>query len=73
MMFVVRYKQDEQFSLQAHQYASTYIVDIPLNKRGRDYEGGGVRYVRYNCTVSADQIGTSLYFFIFVINVHVNP
>uniref|UniRef100_A0A1I7VBP6 procollagen-lysine 5-dioxygenase n=3 Tax=Loa loa TaxID=7209 RepID=A0A1I7VBP6_LOALO len=62
MMFVVRYKQGEQSSLQAHHDASTYTVDIPLNKRGRDYEGGGIRYVRYNCTVPADQIGYAAMF-----------
>ncbi|EJW87403.1 hypothetical protein WUBG_01688, partial [Wuchereria bancrofti] len=29
---------------------------------GRDYEGGGIRYARYNCTVSADQIGYAAMF-----------
>lgn len=57
MLFVLRYKQGEQSLLQTLNNVSTYTVDIPLNKRGRDYEGGGVRYVRYNCTVLADQIG----------------
>uniref|UniRef100_A0A915PP06 procollagen-lysine 5-dioxygenase n=1 Tax=Setaria digitata TaxID=48799 RepID=A0A915PP06_9BILA len=62
MMFVVRYKQGEQSSLRPHHDASTYTVDIPLNKRGKDYEGGGVHYVRYNCTVLADQIGYAAMF-----------
>ncbi|VDN37194.1 unnamed protein product [Gongylonema pulchrum] len=62
MMFVVRYKKDEQPSLRAHHDASTYTVDIPLNQRGKDFEGGGVRYVRYNCTVPADQIGYAAMF-----------
>ncbi|VBB32189.1 unnamed protein product [Acanthocheilonema viteae] len=62
MMFVVRYKQGEQSSLQALQDASTYTVDISLNKRGRDYEGGGIRYVRYNCTISVDQTGYAAMF-----------
>uniref|UniRef100_A0A915AZB8 procollagen-lysine 5-dioxygenase n=1 Tax=Parascaris univalens TaxID=6257 RepID=A0A915AZB8_PARUN len=62
MMFVVRYKPGEQPSLRAHHDASTYTIDVPLNKRGRDYEGGGVRYVRYNCTVDADQVGYAAMF-----------
>ncbi|KAE9552126.1 hypothetical protein FO519_004662 [Halicephalobus sp. NKZ332] len=62
MMFVVRYRPDEQASLRPHHDASTYSIDIALNKKGVDYEGGGVRYVRYNCTVPADEPGWSMLF-----------
>uniref|UniRef100_A0A915DG63 procollagen-lysine 5-dioxygenase n=1 Tax=Ditylenchus dipsaci TaxID=166011 RepID=A0A915DG63_9BILA len=62
MMFVVRYRPDEQASLRPHHDASTYSIDIALNKRDVDYEGGGVRYIRYNCTVPADQVGWSMLF-----------
>ncbi|KAK6733911.1 hypothetical protein RB195_017586 [Necator americanus] len=62
MMFVVRYRPDEQPSLRPHHDASTFSVDIALNKRGVDYEGGGVRYTRYNCTVPADQVGYAMMF-----------
>ncbi|TMS40194.1 hypothetical protein L596_006603 [Steinernema carpocapsae] len=62
MMFVVRYKPEEQPALRPHHDASTYSIDIALNKRGRDYEGGGVRYIRYNCTVAADEVGYSMLF-----------
>uniref|UniRef100_A0A0N5AT88 procollagen-lysine 5-dioxygenase n=1 Tax=Syphacia muris TaxID=451379 RepID=A0A0N5AT88_9BILA len=62
MMFVVRYKPDEQPSLQPHHDASTYSVDIPLNKRGVDFHGGGVKFTRYNCTVDADEVGYPLMF-----------
>uniref|UniRef100_A0A914QQ26 procollagen-lysine 5-dioxygenase n=1 Tax=Panagrolaimus davidi TaxID=227884 RepID=A0A914QQ26_9BILA len=62
MMFVVRYRPDEQASLRLHHDASTYSIDISLNKRDVDYEGGGVRYIRYNCTVPADQVGWSMLF-----------
>ncbi|MCP9261688.1 Procollagen-lysine,2-oxoglutarate 5-dioxygenase [Dirofilaria immitis] len=31
-------------------------------KRGKDYEGGGIHYVRYNCTVSDDQTGYATMF-----------
>uniref|UniRef100_A0A0M3JCE1 Procollagen lysyl hydroxylase (inferred by orthology to a D. melanogaster protein) n=1 Tax=Anisakis simplex TaxID=6269 RepID=A0A0M3JCE1_ANISI len=33
-----------------------------LNRRGVDYQGGGVRYIRYNCTVDADRVGYSMLF-----------
>lgn len=62
MMFVVRYREGEQTSLRAHNDASTYTIDIALNKRGRDYEGGGIRYVRYNCSIPADEIGYAAMF-----------
>ncbi|GMT16808.1 hypothetical protein PFISCL1PPCAC_8105 [Pristionchus fissidentatus] len=62
MMFVVRYKPDEQASLRPHHDASTFSIDIALNKRGVDFEGGGVRYVRYNCTVPADEVGHTMMF-----------
>uniref|UniRef100_A0A7E4UXT6 procollagen-lysine 5-dioxygenase n=1 Tax=Panagrellus redivivus TaxID=6233 RepID=A0A7E4UXT6_PANRE len=62
MMFVVRYKPEEQASLRPHHDASTYSIDIALNKKGVDYEGGGVRYHRYNCTVPADEPGWTMMF-----------
>ncbi|VDO32469.1 unnamed protein product [Brugia timori] len=61
MMFVVRYKPEEQASLRPHHDASTYSIDIALNKRGVDYEGGGVRFLRYNCTFDADTVGGFLF------------
>ncbi|KAL7077406.1 hypothetical protein ACQ4LE_003240 [Meloidogyne hapla] len=62
MMFVVRYRPDEQPFLRPHHDASTYSIDMALNRRGIDYEGGGVRYIRYNCTVEADKIGWTMLF-----------
>nr|CAD2173598.1 unnamed protein product [Meloidogyne enterolobii] len=62
MMFVVRYKPDEQPFLRPHHDASTYSIDMALNKRGVDYEGGGVRFLRYNCTVEADKVGWTMLF-----------
>ncbi|CDW52628.1 procollagen lysine,2 oxoglutarate 5 dioxygenase [Trichuris trichiura] len=60
MNFVVRYKPEEQASLRPHHDASTYTVDIALNRAGIDYEGGGVRYVRYNCTAKDLELGWAL-------------
>ncbi|CAI5441459.1 unnamed protein product [Caenorhabditis angaria] len=62
MMFIVRYRPEEQPSLRPHHDASTFSIDIALNKKGRDYEGGGVKYLRYNCTVEADQVGYAMMF-----------
>lgn len=62
MMFVVRYKPEEQASLRPHHDASTYSIDIALNQRDVDFEGGGVRYLRYNCTVPADEVGHTMMF-----------
>uniref|UniRef100_A0A0N4UAS7 Fe2OG dioxygenase domain-containing protein n=1 Tax=Dracunculus medinensis TaxID=318479 RepID=A0A0N4UAS7_DRAME len=62
MMFVVRYKPDEQASLRPHHDASTYSIDVALNKQGVDFQGGGVRFVRYNCTAAAHRVGYSLIF-----------
>ncbi|XP_065162876.1 procollagen-lysine,2-oxoglutarate 5-dioxygenase isoform X2 [Atheta coriaria] len=51
MNFVVRYRPDEQPSLRPHHDSSTYTINIALNERGVDYEGGGCRFIRYNCSV----------------------
>lgn len=38
MNFVVRYKPDEQHSLRPHHDASTYTLNIALNRPGFDYQ-----------------------------------
>ncbi|PIK40153.1 hypothetical protein BSL78_23007 [Apostichopus japonicus] len=50
MNFVVRYRPDEQPSLRPHHDSSTYTINIALNTQGKDYEGGGARFTRYNCS-----------------------
>ncbi|XP_015835811.1 procollagen-lysine,2-oxoglutarate 5-dioxygenase isoform X2 [Tribolium castaneum] len=57
MNFVVRYKPDEQPSLRPHHDSSTYTINIALNQRGVDYEGGGCRFIRYNCSVVDTKLG----------------
>nr|CAB3264953.1 procollagen-lysine,2-oxoglutarate 5-dioxygenase 3-like [Phallusia mammillata] len=54
MMFVVRYKPSEQPFLRPHHDSSTWTMNVALNTHGQDYEGGGCRFLRYNC--SATQI-----------------
>ncbi|XP_061393168.1 procollagen-lysine,2-oxoglutarate 5-dioxygenase [Musca vetustissima] len=60
MNFVVRYRPDEQPSLRPHHDSSTYTINIALNRAGIDYEGGGCRFLRYNCSVTATKKGWML-------------
>ena len=57
MNFVVRYRPDEQPSLRPHNDASTYTTNIALNQVGKDYEGGGCRFLRYDCSVTSTRKG----------------
>uniref|UniRef100_A0A182JTM5 procollagen-lysine 5-dioxygenase n=1 Tax=Anopheles christyi TaxID=43041 RepID=A0A182JTM5_9DIPT len=60
MNFVVRYRPDEQPSLRPHHDSSTYTINIALNTVGVDYEGGGCRFLRYNCSVTDTHKGWML-------------
>ncbi|XP_066261630.1 procollagen-lysine,2-oxoglutarate 5-dioxygenase [Euwallacea similis] len=60
MNFVVRYKPDEQPSLRPHHDSSTYTINIALNEAGKDFEGGGCKFIRYNCSVTDTQMGWML-------------
>lgn len=60
LAFVVRYKPDEQPSLMPHHDASTFTINIALNHVGIDYEGGGCRFIRYNCSIRAPRKGWTL-------------
>lgn len=51
MNFVVRYRPEEQDRLRAHSDSSTFTINIALNNHSADYEGGGVRLIRYNCDI----------------------
>lgn len=57
MNFVVRYRPDEQPSLRPHHDSSTYTINLALNRAGIDYEGGGCRFLRYNCSVTSTKKG----------------
>lgn len=60
MSFVVRYRPDEQPSLRPHHDSSTYTINIALNQVGIDYEGGGCKFLRYNCQVTGTRMGWML-------------
>ncbi|KAK5848041.1 hypothetical protein PBY51_005696 [Eleginops maclovinus] len=59
MNFVVRYRPDEQPSLRPHHDSSTFTINIALNSKGVDYEGGGCRFLRYDCKVESPRKGWS--------------
>ncbi|XP_024915017.1 procollagen-lysine,2-oxoglutarate 5-dioxygenase 1 isoform X1 [Cynoglossus semilaevis] len=60
LAFVVRYKPDEQPSLRPHHDASTFTINLALNQVGVDYQGGGCRFLRYDCAVEAPRKGWAL-------------
>jgi len=57
MNFMVRYRPDEQPNLRPHHDSSTYTINVALNTVGQDYEGGGCRFLRYDCEVTATKKG----------------
>ncbi|KAG7495864.1 procollagen-lysine,2-oxoglutarate 5-dioxygenase 3-like [Solea senegalensis] len=59
MNFVVRYRPDEQPFLRPHHDSSTFTINIALNNKNIDYEGGGCRFLRYECTVESPRKGWS--------------
>lgn len=58
--FVVRYRPEQQPALRPHHDSSTFTINIALNSKDTDYEGGGCRFLRYNCSVTAPRKGWSL-------------
>ncbi|XP_039269042.2 procollagen-lysine,2-oxoglutarate 5-dioxygenase 1-like [Styela clava] len=50
MMFIVRYRPDEQSFLRPHHDSSTWTMNVALNSQGIDYEGGGSNFIRQNCS-----------------------
>ncbi|CAB1440196.1 unnamed protein product [Pleuronectes platessa] len=57
MNFVVRYRPDEQPSLRPHHDSSTFTINVALNSKNIDYEGGGCRFLRYDCKVESPRKG----------------
>ncbi|KAM8754266.1 procollagen-lysine,2-oxoglutarate 5-dioxygenase 1 isoform 1-T1 [Acanthopagrus schlegelii] len=60
LAFIVRYKPDEQPSLRPHHDASTFTINIALNQLGPDYQGGGCKFLRYDCSIKAPRKGWAL-------------
>ncbi|KAJ0036153.1 hypothetical protein NQD34_004830 [Periophthalmus magnuspinnatus] len=60
LAFVVRYKPDEQPSLRPHHDASTFTINIALNHVDTDFQGGGCRFIRYDCAITSPRKGWAL-------------
>ncbi|XP_047492895.1 procollagen-lysine,2-oxoglutarate 5-dioxygenase 1-like [Penaeus chinensis] len=60
MNFIVRYRPEEQSLLRPHHDSSTYTINVGLNRPHIDYEGGGARFIRYNCSVINTRVGWGL-------------
>lgn len=58
LAFVVKYDVKNQQSLAPHHDASTYTVNIALNRgNGVDYDGGGCRFIRQNYVLKNKEPG----------------
>nr|XP_033815273.1 procollagen-lysine,2-oxoglutarate 5-dioxygenase 2 isoform X4 [Geotrypetes seraphini] len=57
--FVVKYHPDRQFYLRPHHDASTFTINIALNNKDVDFQGGGCRFHRYNCSIESPRKGWS--------------
>ncbi|TSL97308.1 Procollagen-lysine,2-oxoglutarate 5-dioxygenase 1 [Bagarius yarrelli] len=53
-------KPDEQPSLRPHHDASTFTINIALNQVGTDFQGGGCRFLRYDCSIKSQRKGWAL-------------
>ncbi|XP_030072049.1 procollagen-lysine,2-oxoglutarate 5-dioxygenase 2 isoform X2 [Microcaecilia unicolor] len=57
--FVVKYHPDRQFYLRPHHDASTFTINIALNNKNVDFQGGGCKFHRYNCSIESPRKGWS--------------
>uniref|UniRef100_A0A673CNX8 procollagen-lysine 5-dioxygenase n=1 Tax=Sphaeramia orbicularis TaxID=375764 RepID=A0A673CNX8_9TELE len=59
MNFVVKYTPERQAYLRPHHDSSTFTINIALNNKDRDFQGGGCRFHRYNCSIESPRKGWS--------------
>ncbi|KAM4718872.1 procollagen-lysine,2-oxoglutarate 5-dioxygenase 2 isoform 2-T2 [Anableps anableps] len=59
MNFVVKYTPDRQAFLRPHHDSSTFTINIALNNKNTDFQGGGCRFHRYNCSIESPRKGWS--------------
>ncbi|XP_047205797.1 procollagen-lysine,2-oxoglutarate 5-dioxygenase 2 isoform X2 [Girardinichthys multiradiatus] len=59
MNFVVKYTPNRQASLKPHHDSSTFTINIALNNKNTDFQGGGCRFHRYNCSIESPRKGWS--------------
>ena len=49
--FVVKYEMGQQENLNPHHDSSAYSINITLNNPGKDFKGGGTRFIRQDTNV----------------------
>ncbi|KAM8822969.1 procollagen-lysine,2-oxoglutarate 5-dioxygenase 2 isoform 2-T2 [Spinachia spinachia] len=59
MNFVVKYTPERQAYLRPHHDTSTFTINIALNNKDTDFQGGGCRFHRYNCSLKSPRKGWS--------------
>lgn len=59
MNFVVKYTPHRQAFLRPHHDSSTFTINIALNHKDTDFQGGGCRFHRYNCSIESPRKGWS--------------
>uniref|UniRef100_A0A8C5I2X3 procollagen-lysine 5-dioxygenase n=1 Tax=Gouania willdenowi TaxID=441366 RepID=A0A8C5I2X3_GOUWI len=59
MNFVVKYTPERQAYLRPHHDSSTFTINIALNNKDVDFQGGGCRFHRYNCSIDSPRKGWS--------------
>ncbi|XP_061661729.1 procollagen-lysine,2-oxoglutarate 5-dioxygenase 2 [Syngnathoides biaculeatus] len=59
MNFVVKYTPERQAYLRPHHDTSTFTINIALNNKDIDFQGGGCRFHRYNCSIESPRKGWS--------------
>nr|XP_046227528.1 procollagen-lysine,2-oxoglutarate 5-dioxygenase 2 isoform X1 [Scatophagus argus] len=59
MNFVVKYTPERQAYLRPHHDSSTFTINIALNNKDKDFQGGGCRFHRYNCSIVSPRKGWS--------------
>ncbi|XP_023182462.1 procollagen-lysine,2-oxoglutarate 5-dioxygenase 2 isoform X2 [Xiphophorus maculatus] len=59
MNFVVKYTPHRQAFLKPHHDSSTFTINIALNNKNTDFQGGGCRFHRYNCSIESPRKGWS--------------
>uniref|UniRef100_A0A674B3A3 procollagen-lysine 5-dioxygenase n=1 Tax=Salmo trutta TaxID=8032 RepID=A0A674B3A3_SALTR len=59
MNFVVKYTPGRQAYLRPHHDSSTFTINVALNSKGTDFQGGGCRFHRYNCSLDSPRKGWS--------------
>ncbi|XP_062297590.1 procollagen-lysine,2-oxoglutarate 5-dioxygenase 2 isoform X1 [Scomber scombrus] len=59
MNFVVKYTPGRQSYLRPHHDSSTFTINVALNNKDTDFQGGGCRFHRYNCSIESPRKGWS--------------